>query len=93
MHLNAQRIRHHDRVAVHGAAIAEQDDIGDRPIDQQIFQKIRPVLRMLAVIYGAWKWPKKPIAAVEVNAADSMPGMLQRRSEPTEKRPGQPLEE
>jgi hypothetical protein len=50
-----------------GAAIAEEDDVGDALIVQEGAEEVTPVGELAAVVNGSWPPPEEPIAAADVD--------------------------
>src|SRR5271166_1988164 len=74
-----------DRRAVQRAAVAEQDDVADRRIADQIVEKTRPFRRAAAKINPVGNSPKRIIAAVEINAMHPVAARGESRTETLEK--------
>jgi hypothetical protein len=76
-----------------GPAIAEQDDVADRPLDDQPVEKLRPFFRTTAKIHRSRQPPKCSITAVEINPVNRMAALGERLSETLEKSRRHPLQE
>src|SRR5437868_15130233 len=82
-----------DRSSVQRPAIAEQDNVAARPLDDQPVEKLRPFFRTAAKIHGSRQPPKSSIAAVEINPVNRVAAPDQRLSETLEKSRCHPLQE
>jgi hypothetical protein len=56
------------------AAIAEQHHVGDSPVAQDGFQRGGPVLQGAAIVDAAGQAPERPVAAVEIDLVNRVPG-------------------
>ena len=82
-----------DGSSVQRPAIAEQNDVADRPLDDQPIEKLRPFLRTAAKIHGSRQPPECPITAVEINPVNRVAAPDERLTQTLEKSRGHPLQE
>jgi hypothetical protein len=94
-HVNSQRAPpgDSDGSSVQRTAIAKQNDVADRSIDDQPVEKLRPFFRTAAEIHGSRQPPKCPITAVEINPVNCVAALDERLPETLEKSRGHPLQE
>ncbi|WP_223799932.1 hypothetical protein [Sphingomonas nostoxanthinifaciens] len=85
--------RHADGDGMKGAAIAEQDDVGDRPARQYFIEETRPAGQAPAIVHGIGALPIDLVATVEVDPVDAMAIAPQRIAKQGEKWTGQSLKE
>ena len=74
-------------------AIAEQNNVADRPLDNQPVEKLRPFFRTAAKIHGTGQPPECAIAAVEINPVNRVAAPDERLPETLEKSRRHPLQE
>ncbi len=94
-HVNSQSapLGDADGSSVQRPAIAEQNYVADRPVDDQPVEKLRPFFRTAAKIHSARQPPECPIAAVEINPVNRVAALDERLPEALEKSRGHPLQE
>ena len=94
-HMNSQcaPLGDADGSSVQRPAIAEQDNVADRPLDDQPIEKLRPFFRTAAKIHGSRQPPECSIAAVEINPVNRVAALDERLSETLEKSRRHPLQE
>ncbi len=61
-----------------GPAVTEQDDVADRPLDDQPVEKLRPFVLSAAKIDCSRKPPKGAIATVEIDPMHAVAASQQR---------------
>ena len=81
-----------DRRAVQRPAIAEQNDVADRPLDDQPIEELRPFFRTAAKIHGSRQPPECPVAAVEIDPVNRVAALGERLPEALEKSRRHPLQ-
>ena len=93
-HVNSQRavLGDPDGRSVQRPAIAEEDNVADRPIEYQPIEKFRPFLRSAAKIHGSRQPPECSITAVEVNPVNRVAALGECVAEALEKSCGHPLQ-
>jgi hypothetical protein len=74
-------------------AVAEQNEITDRIVDDQAVEKLRPLMLAAAEVDRTRKPPECLVAAVEINPVYSVAPRRERLSETREKTRGHPLQE
>jgi hypothetical protein len=74
-------------------AIAEQDNVADRPLDDQSIEKLRPFFRTAAEIHGSRQPPECPVTAVEIDPVNRVAALDEHLPETLEKSRGHPLQE
>src|SRR5689334_4335409 len=77
--------------AVQRPAIAEQDDVADRPFDDQPIEKFRPLLRTAAKIDASREPPECPVAPIKINPANRVAALGESPTEALEKSRRHPL--
>ena len=94
-HVNSQSapLGDTDGGSVQRPAIAEQNDVADRPLDEQPVEKLRPFFRTAAKIQGSRQPPKCSITAVEINPPNRVAAPDERLPEALEKSRRHPLQE
>src|SRR5260370_41800391 len=80
-----------DGSSVQRPAIAKQNDVADRPLDNQPVEKLRPFLRTAAKIHGSRQAPECSIAAVEINPVNRVTAPDESLSETLDKSRCHPL--
>jgi hypothetical protein len=79
--------------SVQRPAIAKEDDIADRPLDDQPVEKLWPFFRTAAKIHSSREPPERPVAAVEIHPVNRVATPDERLSETLEKSRCHPLQE
>ena len=82
-----------DRDFMQRPAVAVQNDIGGREIQQQTLQEHRPFRQPAGEIGGRQRRPGQPIATVEVDPQHAVATAVQGLAQFVHERPGHPLQE
>ena len=93
VHADCPRFGDANGRAMQRSAVAEQNEITDRLVDNQTVEKLRPFMLAAAEVDRTGKPPECLVAAVEINPVYGVAPCRERLPETFEKSRGHPLQE